>query len=327
MNDLLSSIPAIDHFAKKDSTFKTFIQKLPAFKEAVKLLQIPYDITMALQQVDYTLGDFYADCISMREKLKIFCNKSNKKTNLAKHLMDEFEHRKKDMLCTQAMLATVYLDRRISVELKEREKELAKLSLCDIWERIRKDHSEKQNNITEISNRSHSDNEDSFDLQQYLRSKGDSAESQSNTLSNEILPSTSNNQSAINEPNYDTNKHDFLILLDEFEKKFPIIQYKTNIKVFFEEQKQNFPEIYILANILFAIPPSQATVERAFSQLSFVYSSRRCLLANDLLEKILLIKLNKDLVYKIFEEDLENLKTSFTSINEDEQEQEQEQEL
>lgn len=83
--------------------------------------------------------------------------------------MDEFERRKKYMLCTQAILASVYLDRRISVELKEWEIELAKLCLCDIWERIRKDHSEDQKNI---SNQSQSYDEDSFDLEQYFILKG-----------------------------------------------------------------------------------------------------------------------------------------------------------
>lgn len=101
----------INLFAKKDSSFKTLLQKMPKVKEAVKILKIPYIVTKMLQKSDAMLSDFYGACIMMKEQLKALNNKHGKQTNLADKLLGEFESRRSKMLNNQAMIAAVYLYR------------------------------------------------------------------------------------------------------------------------------------------------------------------------------------------------------------------------
>lgn len=126
----------IEHFAKTKCAFKAVHQKFDLIREATKLLKIPYEVTKLLQKKGCTLSDFYGAAIGMREKLKIANNKPNNKTDLAQCLLNEFEKRRPHLINNKAMLSAVYLDRRFAIDLTDRETELAKLVLCDIWDRI-----------------------------------------------------------------------------------------------------------------------------------------------------------------------------------------------
>lgn len=63
--------------------------------------------------------------------------------------------------------------------------------------------------------------------------------------------------------------------------------------------KKKYPELYQLAVLVNAVPVTQVTVERAFSIVAFILSSRRCQLAEKTLSDILLVRLNKQLFQKI----------------------------
>lgn len=71
--------------------------------------------------------------------------------------------------------------------------------------------------------------------------------------------------------------------------------------------KDKYPELYILAETILTITPTQAVVERSFSALSYVFNSRRNSLSEQMIDDILLISLNKDLFYTIREKDLSSL--------------------
>lgn len=273
--DLVKCEHAIDHFAKTETTFKAVSQQILKIKEAIKILKVPFDATKSIQKAEFTLSDFYGTCIVMRETLKILTNKQDKKTDLATILLEEFEKRHSKMLRNQAMFAAVYLDRRFSADLNEYEVELAKLTLCNLWERVK-----NSLNRTEVrQDPVNADYEDeTFNFEAYFRLKG-VVSINFNTECGQSCPDDSGARSsdgAGKEPNYQMTKSQLILSLDSFEHKFPIISHKTSIIPFWEEQKQNFPEIFELATILFAIPPSQATVERSFSQFGFVFSCRRC---------------------------------------------------
>lgn len=92
--------------------------------------------------------------------------------------------------------------------------------------------------------------------------------------------------------------------LSKFETTFTVISFKIDIISFINTNRSQFPEISVVADILFGIPPSQSAVERSFSQLSFIFNSLRNSLSPALLEKLLLIRLNKNIVTGIFEEEL-----------------------
>lgn len=304
---------AINHFAKEESTFKTIAQKMPVIQEAIKILKIPFEVTKSLQKSDCTLSDFYGMCIAMREKLKINVNKQNNKTNLAKCLLNGFEKRRSKMIRNEAMLACVYLDRRFSADLEEREIELAKMTLCNLWEKVRNSKAARSNTAPqrEVETPNDEDEEDGFDMAKYFQSKGLFTAGTFESQNGQASVPTTEQSSAENKPNYNKSKSEFLILLDEFEQKYQFIDHKTSILKFWEEQKENFPEIHVIANILLGIPPSQAAIERAFSQFGFVYECHRTQLSPDLLEAILLIKLNKDLAHSVFNDDQTKLKHDF----------------
>jgi hypothetical protein len=58
------------------------------------------------------------------------------------------------------------------------------------------------------------------------------------------------------------------------------------------ENNQVFKELADVANILFAVPATQVSMERAFPTLRLILSDYRDSLSEDMLEDILFIKLN-----------------------------------
>lgn len=52
------------------------------------------------------------------------------------------------------------------------------------------------------------------------------------------------------------------------------------------------PELYELAQVILAVPPKQVSVERLFSGLKFILSPHRSKMNSDVIDNILLIRLN-----------------------------------
>lgn len=65
--------------------------------------------------------------------------------------------------------------------------------------------------------------------------------------------------------------------------------------------------MYELAFIILSIPPKQSTVDRSFSIMEYIYSSRRERLSPKMLENILIVNLNGEFLDSINERDLNNL--------------------
>lgn len=76
---------------------------------------------------------------------------------------------------------------------------------------------------------------------------------------------------------------------------------------FWERTKDEYPIMYKVALILYAIPPTKVQIERDFSALDFIFTARRYNLSPDLLEAILTIHLNIDLFREIRDEELANV--------------------
>lgn len=296
----------IKHFMDTKIAFKAICQKLPVIREATKLLHIPFVVTQLLQRPDCTLSDFYGACIEMKERLKIATQKQNK-TDLAQCLLHEFENRRHHMINNEAMLSAVYLDRRFAVDLSDRETELAKIALCNLWQRFsnaKKTESPLEPTIQNVETESDDDDYMEFNMSLYLSAKAGEAVEKNGNESNKRNDRT-------------ISKDEFLLLLEDYENKFKFIHHKTKILAFWKDQKQQFPEIYEMAKILNGIPPSQATVERAFSALAYIYSPLRCSLSSEMLEDILQIKLNSEILKQIFLEERIELEEGFNFSYED----------
>lgn len=305
----------MDKKKKTKSAFKAFHQSLPVVREAVKLLQIPFIVTKLLQKPDCTLSDFYGACIEMREKLKIATTKQ-KKTDLAQCLLTEFENRRHQMIDNESMLSAVFLDRRYALDLTDGETELAKIALCNLWQRFcdarKKETSPQQTDQVELVEQveqEESDDEFEFNMSSYMSSKA----GETNTSIQTDMSSTRNDDAPNHQPNITHSKDAFMILLGDFENQFKVIHHSIPILEFWKDKMESLPELYEIAQILNSIPPSQATVERSFSALAYIYGPLRCKLSHELLEEILRIKLNSETANKIFENEKKELKTNFVN--------------
>jgi len=64
------------------------------------------------------------------------------------------------------------------------------------------------------------------------------------------------------------------------------LNHKTNILEFWKSMETTYPEVYILAKIVFAVPSTQVSVERLFSGLKFILSPYRCNVNSKNLERV-----------------------------------------
>lgn len=80
----------------------------------------------------------------------------------------------------------------------------------------------------------------------------------------------------------------------------------SNLFEYWENNKNKFPQLYQLAKIVHAFPPAQASCERTFSTLAFIFNKYRSQLSEKILEDILIVKLNADLLPQVFEEEIES---------------------
>ncbi|XP_046868368.1 uncharacterized protein LOC124460831 [Drosophila willistoni] len=76
--------------------------------------------------------------------------------------------------------------------------------------------------------------------------------------------------------------------------KLPVMKANTDVLCFWKYKKTTDPELYALSKVCFAIPPTQVTIERAFSSLKLVLSDNRNRLSHETLENILLVRLNSN---------------------------------
>lgn len=296
MVSLLKCENVITFFSQRNDAFKIWKQSIPMLEEGIKVLQTARDVTKLVQRTNCTLSDYYGECIIMEEKLKKMVAKSNNKTDLAKCLLDSFRARK-HLFKNEAIISAVCLDRRFSDALSAEETELGKKSLYRLYKRVCESMETEKSDANEASK-----DDSDFDFEKFFIAKGHE-------------PIEADNQVEENNAfNLQMNETDFLIMLGDFENKVKRLHHTVQIIQFWKEEKTNFPELYVLATILNSVPPAQAAVERCFSALSFIYDCRRCNLTMDHLEDILIIRLNKQMVYDIFEADMMALQIEHATV-------------
>lgn len=291
----------ITFFAERNDAFKMLKQSMPMVEEAIKILQTAQTVTKLVQKTDCTLSDFYGACIVMEEKLKKMTSKSNKQTDLAKCLLDSFISRK-NLFKNEAIISAVCLDRRFADALTEDETEFGKKALYRLYKRV----CESMSMEAEKDSNDASKNDSDFDFEKYFVGKGCQSVVEDDT---QVVESIVFNRQM--------DETGFLIMFGEFENKIKRLHHTVDIIPFWKEQKNNHPELYALSTILNSVPPAQAAVERCFSALSFVYNCRRCKLSMEHLEDILIIRLNKQMVNDIFDNDMKSLEVKQVTVEVD----------
>lgn len=225
-------------------------------------------VTEKLQSQNITLSDFFGLWLNIDIKIKRLASTDN----FAASLQSQMEFRKKDLIENPTMFAAVYMDPRYQVLLKEEQKQTAIEYLLKLYGRIQAiKHDE---NITR-----HEDVDTSLSFNEV----------------DELIA-----QARCSHPNQNIENHintppiDIKSILSDYNDSEPT---KTSIFDYWEKNKTIHRELYEIANVIFAVPPTQTSVERAFSALALILSPLRTRLSEKTLENILLIRLNKP-VYK-----------------------------
>lgn len=213
---------------------------------------------MVLQRADYTLSDFFGDWIRMKRNLR------NLPHRFAQYLLSSLERREGPLLNHTLMLSTVYLDPRYNFLLTVQQKETAKAQLLVLWRQIDRMNPEQSNSIEPIPN---NDTDDGF--ANYLREQSSNIQPDS--------PSC------------------FIMKIESFLNR-PPLSYKTNIIEYWKSIKAQEPELYKLVTALFSVPATQASVERCFSSLTYVFNNYRSQMNKETLKEVLILRLNFDMI-------------------------------
>lgn len=203
-------------------------------------------------------------------------------------LLQHLNFRKKSLLKNAAIITAVYLDPRVRLVLSEDEIIIAKMTLEKLHEKVQemkkqKISSDAENSIAMNTVDNENDAEGSFE--KYMASKA----GEKNILTEDT----------------ESNEVDFYDLLSKFEVATPF--HNKPVLAFWEDQKEVFPQLYDLASIINSIPPTQATEERSFSMLNFIFTCRRYNLGQKMLQGIMTIKLNVSILREINERDLQEI--------------------
>lgn len=252
--------------------------------EVVDVLQTVYDATIAIQNPAFTLSDFYCCWIRIQMRLQRMNSNSSKVTDLADILLEDLKNRKNALLEHPAMLCAIFLDPRVHRELESDavEYKIAKMTLADLNERI-------------------------------FKSKGEPSKD-NDPNANDSLEEYFNQQVELENDAEQYRRTQFVESLDHFHRCVQIMKFEPiqTISEFWEKNKLLFPALYDVACVINAIPPTQATVERAFSTLKFVFGELRTMLDQGRLEDILMIKLNADMADIINQSDIDKIKKKNT---------------
>lgn len=228
--------------------------------------------------------------------------KKNLKTNLAASLLNAINDRKQTVFNNDITICAVFLDPRFRAEiirhksLSDEQTAIDKLVL--LWEQLKKIENQNSNAQNDLSNVSIVDvdcSHDSLDdpnvLNEYL------TRGMANSSSNDCENNSKN-------LNADTDG-DIRFLLEAFDPEW--LPANESVLSYWENAKESHPLLYKLAMAVYAVPPTEVQIERDFSKLENILTSRRLKLEPDTLEAILMLHLNKDLFYAIKEEELNNL--------------------
>lgn len=266
------------------------LKKWNILDEIHKVLKPLYQATIVMQTRDFTLSDFYASWCQVEQKLKKY-SKKQWSTNLVKKVMESMTARKHKLMDNPAMLCALLLDPRFCHEPDEEQKEIAMNTLETVW---KKNHSLKRMNqcasSIEISDSESSDDDISIqtttNLKMFMDRKIASLPDPKQALIKNTLELRDKLKSFI--------EHDHQVA-------------EGTIYDFWFKSENDFPELISLAEIIYAMSPTQVVVERAFSTLNHIFGPLRNQINNQLLEDILVICLNEDLFEIVNQDDITEL--------------------
>lgn len=248
----------IEGKAKSDSSYELNWLLLLEMRPALNLVATMMTI---LQREDIYLSDIYAQWLLLIDQLKEL------ETEYSQLLLNTIRQRFKNIFNSDCapMIACIWMDPRYQISLNEEEKQIAKEHLTGLYERIVK----------------MKENESDGDSQ--------SAEEDDNVSKLEKLMKGYERES---------KKHANAILIGDILESFNNLERmssKTDPLKFWSTKKVSAPQMHMLSQIVFAVPGTQAAIERNFSALNRTLTKFRSQLSDETLERILFMKCNHSL--------------------------------
>lgn len=233
------------------------------------------DATIRIQREDLTIGDFYGAWLKCRNRI------DSLDSTFAGKLLSNMKIREKKLLNNTVFLSVILLDPRFAFLLTDKETAIA----CESCDHLKKlyfemkkleEKSKGSNNKVIVDTESAEESVDDFEKM----------------LQNEQTKMISQEQSTLSSTQSTLN---ISLILNEYIEnvvKGKRLPYSTSILDYWKSQKYEKLELYKLSQILMAVPATQVSVERLFSNLSFIYSPLRSKLSENILESIILIRSN-----------------------------------
>lgn len=264
-------------------------------EQIVHVLRHPYHVTQLLQRSNLTLSDFYAAWLELKFVLQEI-HDTDSTNKLAANILNAMNADKHEHLIRNPLMqCSIFLDPRVKNDLLRNSERnlLARLNLTKLYERF----TQSKNNTIQP-----------FGALCDLDSSDEKITSYSNLTRYMSILDCSNPHPESSDTTTKA-KPDIAQLLDDFSKT-KAITMSVSVLDYWEENKLSFPELYELAKIVFSVPLTETSVRHTFSALKFVFSELKGNYADEFLEDIMIIKLNKDLFYEIASEELEQTATS-----------------
>lgn len=291
--DVLKCRHIITSFKEESTICNLLFNKWHAIEQLHRVLKPLYQATIVMQRSDFTMTDFYASWTQVEKVLNKYVRKGNC-VELATLLLQNMEKRKHRLLDNPAMMCSILLDPRFCCEMEGERKVLAIDTALNIWRKLKQLHSKLPDGSIQIVDSDTSDD--------------DEISIQSTTLLKKYISKQKQNQN-VDQRQLNIYSASVFQITEDIES---FIQQEHEIPDggiydFWRQKKIQFPRLFELAQIVYAISPTQAIVERAFSALSHVFSSKRNQLGEQLLDDILMISLNQDLFAMVNNEDTDQV--------------------
>lgn len=237
-----------------------------------------------LQSSTLTLPDMFGVFALLNHQLdnyyKTFSNE------LAFELMRALKNRQNTVLKTPAMFASMFFDPRFQCMLETEEKIKAKQYLIELYHRINK------NSTTSTSCVINENSVSALELSSMSFNESELLDDSIDVGLEDILQ-----QKCQSMPNLTTSNTNIETLLQEFDfggnKR---MKSTENAWSYWQNNVDHRPELYKLAAVLFAVPPTEVGTERIFSMLNFILNKYRNSLSDESVERIMFMKSNKDLL-------------------------------
>lgn len=243
--------------------------------EIVKTLKPLYDATKAMEHRNFCYTDLYLWSMRISFHLDEIIDESPQ-FDLPVVLKSKIKERERSLFETPIFMAALFLDPRFKSQLNTRQKYLALETLQNLYEQIRlRARSSTTTGLNHIDRR----------------------------IEAQLFPNIQTPQSQVG------LRAELTMAIPSYEA-VQVTDINQNAIQFWKGNKHSHPLLYELATVVFGISSSICEAERTFSAFAYIYNARRMSLLPNNVTNILMIRLNKDLFYRLRQAKIDDIKTT-----------------